>query len=161
VVQLTRNAPAKGSSSRSRRQHESNANRSLLYRIPESDKIDDTCNQISLVNLNNNTCCEPGKNPASKTPMKNRRIVTCAKLCTPANPIVKIPQSNSNVASHLEGRTYLFMIQLDGTSNRAYATAKSETAMAYCRFDMLVCWINESPVSELSSLEFPMFPLSR
>ena len=63
--------------------------------------------------------------------MKNLKIVTCAKFCTPANPIVNKPQSNSSVASHLEGRTYLFMIQLEGTSNKAYATAKSETAIAY------------------------------
>jgi hypothetical protein len=74
---------------------------------------------------------------------------------------VKIPQSKSNVASHLEGRTYLFMIQLDGTSNKAYATAKRETAVAYCRLVMFVCWIKESPVSEFRSLEFPMFPRSR
>jgi hypothetical protein len=40
VVPLTRNATAKGSGSRSRRQHESNANGSLFHRVPESDEID-------------------------------------------------------------------------------------------------------------------------
>jgi hypothetical protein len=75
--------------------------------------------------------------------------------------MVKIPQSSNSVANHLEGRTYLFMIQFDGTSNKAYATAKRETAMAYSKLVIRVCSINESPVSELSSLEFPMLPLSR
>ena len=97
----------------------------------------------------------------ANTPMKNLSTVTCVKFCTPAKPIVKIPQQSSNVANHLDGRTYRFMIQFEGTSKTAYATANRETAMAYWRSLMLVCCIRESPVSELRSLLLPMLPRSK
>jgi hypothetical protein len=57
VAPLTCNATAKGSGSRSRRQHESNTNGSLFHWVPESDEVDDACNQVSSVDQTHHTHC--------------------------------------------------------------------------------------------------------
>lgn len=54
-----------------------------------------------------------------------------------------------------------YITQFDGTSNKAYATENNVTVMAYPSAVMFVCCSKSSPVSALSTLELPIFPLSR